>query len=135
MARPGRPRTNPLPRAEQLRLAKRGQRLRERERGLETVELRLPAEPARRLRAAAQLPEFRTRLEEFLEGEIVRVANYPALRSLLWSGRRPELLPAGEAFRLYERHWRFIDEGRLDGREAALIERLKQRHGKGLLNA
>lgn len=135
MTRPGRPPSNPLPRAEQLRLAKRAQRERYRARGLEVVELRLPSERARLLRAAARRPGFEEKFGEFLAGEVVRVAGYPMLRRLLWTGRRRELLPAEEAFRVYERHWRFVNPARLDAAEAALIERLKARYGKGLLNA
>jgi hypothetical protein len=36
---------------------------------------------------------------------------------------------------LYERNWRFVDPGRLDERERALIERLAQRFGAGVIHA
>ena len=135
MKRRGRPRSSPLPRPDQLRLAKRAQRERDRRKGLELVQLRLPGARARRLRAAARLPDFQARLEEFLGGELLRVDDYPVLRSLLWTGRRREFLPAEEAFKAYERHWRFVSPAQLRSDELALVERLKRRFGKGLLNA
>lgn len=135
MPRRGRPPTNPLPRAEQLRLAKRAQRARDRAQGLEVVQLRLPSARARLLRTAARRPGFQEKFTEFLSGEVVRIADYPMLRRLLWTGRRRELVPAEEAFRVYERNWRFVNPARLDAAELALIARLKERYGKGLLNA
>lgn len=135
MARPGRPRTNPLPRVEQLRLAKRAQRARDRGIGLETVALKLPRDHAEPLRLVARLPEFQDELKDFLDKRVVRVADYPMLRDLLWTGRRREFLPAREAFNLYERNWRFVNPAELAENEKALIERLCRRFGGGLLNA
>ena len=135
MARRGRPRTNPLPRAEQLRLAKRAQRARDRGIGLETVALKLPRDHAEPLRLVARLPEFQNELRDFLGERVVRVADYPMLRDLLWTGRRRELLPAREAFNLYERNWRFVNPPELTTNERALIERLRRRYGDGFLHA
>jgi hypothetical protein len=135
MARRGRPRINPRPRAEQLRLAKRAQRARDRGIGLETVALKLPREHAGPLRLIARLPEFQNELKDFLGERVVRVTDYPMLRDLLWTGRRRELLPAREAFNLYERNWRFVNPAELTTDERALIERLLRRYGGGLLHA
>jgi hypothetical protein len=65
---------------------------------------------------------------------VVRLADYPALADLAWN-RTDEYLPAREAFGLYERNWRLVDPGRLDERERALIERLVQRFGAGVIHA
>ena len=54
----GRPRTNPLPRSEQLRLAKRAQRARERAAGLTLCQVRLDERTAERLRHALAFPGF-----------------------------------------------------------------------------
>jgi len=135
MARRGRPRTNPLPRAEQLRLAKRAQRERDRGTGLETVALKLPRDFAGPLRFAARHPEFQGELQDFLGERVVRVADYPMLRDLLWTGRRREFLDAQEAFDIYERNWRFVTPSELEDHEKALIERLCRRFGGALLNA
>ena len=135
MTRPGRPRTNPLPRTEQLRLAKRAQRARDRGIGLETVALRLPRDQAAPLRIVARLPGFPDELKDFLDERIIHVADYPMLRDLLWTGRRREFLPAREAYNLYERNWRFVNPAELAKTESALIERLRHRYGGGILHA
>jgi len=135
MAQRGRPRINPLPRAEQLRLAKRAQRGRDRGVGLETVALKLPRNHAGPLRLIARLPEFQNELKDFLGERVVRVDDYPMLRDLLWTGRRRELLPAREAFNVYERNWRFVNPAELTTDERALIERLRRRYGDGLVHA
>lgn len=135
MGQRGRPRTNTLPRAEQLRHAKRAQRARDRSNGLETVALRLLQDCALPLRLAARLPGFQDELKDFLGERVVRVAEYPMLRDLLWTGRRREFLPAREAFDIYERNWRFVNPTELGENEKALVERLCRRFGGGLLNA
>jgi hypothetical protein len=130
----GRPRRSPHPRAEQLRLAKRAQRGRERRAGLTHVQLKLPASEAERLRAAASSPHFGKALDEFLQDVVLEIDRWPQLRELAWN-RRDRWIPADEALALYERNWRFVEPGRLQEDEANLIERLKRRFGGGLLNA
>ena len=44
------------------------------------------------------------------------------------------MIPASEAFALYERNWRFVDADRLDDAERAFIERLKIEFGHGVIN-
>ncbi len=127
---PGRPRTSDAGRAEQLRLAKRRQRVRQRKAGIVHTQLDLPVEQAEKLRAARRDPTFADALGAFLDQAVVDLRAWPALRDLAWN-RRDRWIPAQEALALYERNWRFVDERRLDPAEASLIERLRVRHGAG----
>lgn len=129
----GRPRTCSPERAEQLRLAKRAQRERERGRGLAAVELRLPAREAQRLRVAVAGPRFREALRGFLDGAVVDIDAWPALKELAWN-RKGRFIAAEDAFAIYERNWRFVDPKALGPGERELIERLKERHGGGVFN-
>ncbi|MCC5824746.1 LexA regulated protein [Alkalimonas sp.] len=52
--RPGRPRTNLLPRQEQLKFNKRNQVKRDREKGLKRIEFKVPAELYQQLSKAAE---------------------------------------------------------------------------------
>ena len=131
--RPGRPKTSPLSRGEQLRLAKRAQRARERDAGMVVVPLKLAARDAERIRAAMARPEFTRRLRGLLDEALVEIAAYENLATLCWN-RRDRYLPAEEAFRLYERNWRMVDQHRMKPAERALIERLAARYGNGVLN-
>lgn len=124
----------PTRRKEQLRRAKRAQRERERRAGLVHVQLALPQRIAEKLAIARRMPEFAELLDAALDQMVVRLADYPQLRDLAWN-RADELIPAKEAFQLYERNWRFIEPARLDARERALIERLKAEFGRGVINA
>ncbi len=131
--KPGRPRTNPLPRAEQLRRAKRAQRERDRDAGLVLCQLKLGKGTAERLRHAIAIPGFEAELADFLEEEIVDVCDHPNLRLLCWN-RAGRFITGRDAFGLYERNWRLVDRARLGERERGLIERLAARYGNGLLN-
>lgn len=130
---PGRPRTSPLPRREQLRLAKRAQRARERAAGLTAVPLKLGARDAERLRAAMARPEFARRLRGLLDEALVEIDTYENLKALCWN-RRYRYVGDEEAFRLYERNWRLVDARRMKPAERALVERLAARFGNGVLN-
>ncbi len=132
--RRGRPPTSPLTRPEQLRASKRAQRLREREAGLVDVTLKVPASQAERLRTALSAPGFREAFAAFLAERVLALDDWPVLRELAWN-RADRWIPADEALALYERNWRHVDPRRLGAGEAALVERLKARHGGGLLNA
>jgi hypothetical protein len=131
--RPGRPKTNPLSRREQLRLAKRAQRERERAAGMMAVPLKLAARDAERMRVAMARPEFTSRLRGLLDDALVEIAAHENLAALCWN-RRDRYLGAEEAFRLYERNWRLVDRRRMTPSERALIERLAARYGNGVLN-
>lgn len=129
----GRSSAKAVSRSEQLRLAKRAQREREREAGMVTVPVRLATAEAARLRAAMRQPDFNQVLNDFLDQEQIEVSRYENLAALCWN-RRDKYLPAEEAFQLYERNWRHVDAHRLQPAEHALIERLIARHGNGVLN-
>lgn len=131
--RAGRPRTNPLPRAEQLRIAKRAQRERDRNAGFVLCQLKLPKRVAERLRHALAAPGFAAELEAFLEQSVVDVRQYPNLRLLCWN-RAGRFLTQRDAFGLYERNWRFVDTRTLGKKERALIDRLTAKYGNGVLN-
>jgi hypothetical protein len=124
----------PSHRAEQLRRAQRAQRERDAAAGLVPCQVKLRPETARKLRAALAVPGGETALAELLDEAIVDARDYPSLRALLWN-RADSHIPARHAFALYERNWRLVDTANLTQAERALIERLTQRFGDGLLNA
>ena len=130
---PGRPKTSPLSRREQFRLAKRAQRERERAAGTVIVALKLAAGDAERMRAALSRPAFTRQLRRLLDEELIEIAAYEGLRGLCWN-RRDRYIAAEEAFRLYERNWRFVDTRRMKAAERRLIERLAERFGNGVLH-
>jgi hypothetical protein len=132
--RRGRPKTSEVPRREQLRRAKRAQRLRQKAANLVDVQLTLPAEVAAKLIAARRAPDFVDRLDTALGDLVVRLADYPQLRDLAWN-RIDAFIPAKEAFQLYERNWRLLDAEALDERERALIEHLRTAFGNDEINA
>jgi hypothetical protein len=134
MRAPGRPKTSKLPRSEQLRRAKRAQRARQRLANVVDVQLTLPASTAAKLAVARRTPEFFEQLDETLSRLVVRLADYPQLRDLAWN-RVDEFIAAREAFQLYERNWRLVDQATLGDSERALIARLKAEIGRGEINA
>ena len=73
-------------------------------------------------------------VEGYTVGGDVELRNAPVLRSLLWSGRERDRIPAEEAFRNYERNWRFVRRETIDPQEKSLIEQLAKAYGKGLIN-
>ena len=129
----GRPKTSVLSRAEQLRRAKRAQRERARALGLVHYQIVLPREEAERLKVGVRQPDFARRLTAFLRETVIAVDDYQNLKTLCWN-RTERYLPAAEAFRLYERNWRHVDSKSMSDAEAALIARLKDRYGNGVLN-
>jgi hypothetical protein len=132
--RKGRPRTNPLPRREQLRVSKRAQRTRERAAGWVLCQVRVRKATSERLRYALSLPGFEDTLAAFLAEQVIDTHEYPELKLLSWN-RAERFIPAAEAFALYERNWRFVDPAALSQAERALIDRLVERFGNGALNA
>ncbi|MER8806191.1 hypothetical protein [Mesorhizobium australicum] len=60
-------------------------------------------------------------------------AEFPELQALLWNRDVARLIPANEAFALYERNWRFVDQTRLATREKLLIQNLAREFGHGIL--
>jgi len=132
-ARPGRPKTNPKPRIEQLRIAKRSQRQRDRDAGLALCQIKLPKNTAQRLRHALAIPGFDAELEQFLDQAIVETRKFPNLQLLCWN-RAARFVTERDAFGLYERNWRFIDTRTMPEDERALIRRLIEKYGCGVLN-
>lgn len=128
-----RPKASPLPRDEQLRRAKRAQRTRQRAAGIVHMQLAVPQAVALKLAAARGTSQFLPELDAMLDRMLVRLADYPQLRDLAWN-RSDEMIPASEAFALYERNWRFVEAERLEDGERALIERLKIEFGHGVIN-
>jgi hypothetical protein len=122
-----------MTRQEQLRIAKRAQRQREKANGTEKVELRLQSEAAQKLRTAMLAPNFAQALDFFIANEVVDLDENPMLRDIAWN-RQDRFIPAEQAMALYERNWRFVDIANLLPTEAALIERLVARFGNGVLN-
>ena len=120
-------------RREQLRLAKRAQRERDREAGLVLCQLKLRPAIAEKLRGAVAITGFQDALARFLDEWLVEVEAYPNLRLLCWN-RAERFVPAAEVFALYERNWRFVDQKTLDATERELIARLARTYGGGLLN-
>lgn len=131
--RPGRPRINPLTRAEQLRAAKRAQRARDKEAGLVLCQLRLRAALAAKLQTAAALHRFDEQLERFLDDAVIDVRRYPNLALLCWN-RKDRFVTDRDAFNLYERNWRFVDTKTMPQEERDLIARLATKFGNGVLN-
>ena len=128
----GRPRTSDLTRAEQLRLAKRAQRERERKVGQTEARIKLPTALAERLLFASRQAGFVDTLSKALDSEIVEVERYPQLKMLCWN-RRSRFLSAQDAWSLYERNWRFVEPGQLDPAERQLIETLSSRYDGGVM--
>lgn len=120
-------------RREQLRLAKRAQRERDRDEGLVLCQVKLRPATAEKLRRALAIAGFEETLAWLLDESLVDVEAYPNLHLLCWN-RAERFVPAAEAFALYERNWRFVDEKNLLPAERELIERLARTYGGGLLN-
>jgi hypothetical protein len=121
-------------RARQLREAKRAQRARERTRGYELVQLKLPRATATKLRVAMRETDFADALDRLLDDLVITIADYPALTDITWN-LAVSHIAARDAFAVYERNWRFVDERTVIPRERALIERLAARFGSGIIHA
>jgi len=60
----------------------------------------------------------------------IRLDDYPQLRRLAWQvGDGAQVLSPREALGLYERNWRHLPTDRLEAREKALIDALRQAFG------
>jgi hypothetical protein len=129
----GRPKVNPLPRTEQVRVAKRAQRQRDRDAGLALCQLKLPRKVAERLRQAVAIPGFDADLEKFLAEAVVEVRRFPNLKLIAWN-RVDSYVTDRDAFGLYERNWKFVDTKNLTDAERGLIRRLTEKWGHGVMN-
>ena len=61
------------------------------------------------------------------------IDTYPQLKLIAWSRAAGNGIDEKDAYALYERNWRFIEQGELTPAEKALIERLSHKFGNGLL--
>ena len=77
---------------------------------------------------------FQAGLPQTVELEDVDVKDAPALRSLLWTGKERSRIPAREAFRAYERNWRYLRRTPIAPAERKLIDRLAKTYGGGVIN-
>lgn len=94
--------------------------------------------PFRKYRAARGHPLTDALAQVFADeagaADVVKLSDAPVLRSLLWSGRERSEIPAREAFRHYEDHWRHVQGAAMGAKEKRLVERLARRYGRGLIN-
>jgi hypothetical protein len=93
--------------------------------------VKLPRAEAERLKAGMAQPGFVRRLREFVREHLIAVAEYENLAGLLWN-RGGRFVTDEEAFRIYERNWRFVDAGRMQPAERALVDRLVHKYGNGV---
>ena len=61
------------------------------------------------------------------------IDDYPELALLAWN-RAIRDIDGEEALALYEANWRFVDSAHLTPQEQALIDRLTQQYGHGVMN-
>lgn len=108
--------------------------MRERARGLEHVQLKLPHGTAGKLRLAMREPGFAATLDRLLDDTVVKIADFPALADIAWNLAVTHV-PARHAFGLYERHWDLVDERRLTPGERHLIDKLAAQYGAGIIHA
>lgn len=64
----------------------------------------------------------------------VRVENFAQLRDLCWDRPTNTVLDGRDALAIYERNWRFVDQGGLTGEEQKLLDVLVACYGNGVLN-
>jgi hypothetical protein len=64
----------------------------------------------------------------------VRLADFPQLKLIAWNRNADALIEEEEAFALYEREWRWVEQAALLPQERELIERLTQTYGHGVMN-
>ena len=60
-----------------------------------------------------------------MESALIQVADYPQLQALCWNRRRDATVTEQDALQIYDRNWRHVDTSRLEGKELALIRRLR----------
>jgi hypothetical protein len=65
---------------------------------------------------------------------MIRIADYPQLQFIAWNRPGDVTISDADAFALYERNWRFVDQRALKERERALIRRLTDELGHGVLH-
>jgi hypothetical protein len=64
----------------------------------------------------------------------IQLTDYPQLQLIAWNRQKDDFIEEEEAFSLYERNWRWIEQASLSVNERRLIERLTHIFGHGILN-
>ena len=62
------------------------------------------------------------------------IGDLPQLRLIAWNRNPHDAITGEEAFDLYERNWRFVDEAAMLPRERTVIDRLTREYGHGILH-
>lgn len=62
------------------------------------------------------------------------IGDFPQLRLIAWNRNPDDAITGEEAFDLYERNWRFVDENAMQPRERAMLDRLTRKYGNGILH-
>ena len=62
------------------------------------------------------------------------IGEFPQLQLIAWNRNPPDEITCEEAFDLYERNWRFIDEDAMLPHERAVVDRLIREYGHGILH-
>lgn len=64
----------------------------------------------------------------------VRIEEYPQLKRLTWNRPGMNALAERDALALYERHWDQVDADHMTAHERALLRRLVDKYGQGVLH-
>lgn len=64
----------------------------------------------------------------------VQIDDYPQLKRLTWNRPGAVTLAERDALALYERYWNLVDTEQMTPQESALVRRLADRYGHGLLH-
>lgn len=62
------------------------------------------------------------------------IGDFPQLRLIAWNRNPDDVITGEEAFDLYERNWRFVDESAMPPHERAVVDRLTREYGRGILH-
>lgn len=62
------------------------------------------------------------------------IGDLPQLRLIAWNRNPHDAITGEEAFDLYERNWRFIDEAAMLPPERSVVDRLILEYGHGILH-
>ena len=71
---------------------------------------------------------MRSAANTFVIGEV------PPLQLIAWNRNPRDEITCEEAFALYERNWRFVDEDAMLPHERAVVDRLIREYGHGILH-
>lgn len=62
------------------------------------------------------------------------IGDFPQLRLIAWNRNPHDVITGKEAFDLYERNWRFVDESAMSSHERTMVDRLTREFGHGVLH-